>query len=456
MSGFLCKRKSDTNKIYEACLLGNREVSEINTKPITKRLQSIGCIFQKDTKKKTIKARPIMDISENSPVSRQSQTDGQDGSMQIGDTKLRADETIHADHRHDSTTRRLGRRAVAVSLIAVAVLFLYLIRFFFVPIILAATFTVLFYPLYSWIRKLFHGNRILSSICCCGVLVLGILAPIYGGVLVVGDQAVELLRDAEPQTRQVVRDFRADISRVPRIAKLAERLKVAHVDWKTPLNNSVASMGSTVTDLLARTSASMFKLVFELVCMLFIMFYLFVDGERILNRLRRISPLPHRYEDVIFNRFILVSRATVRGTLIIGFIQGLLGALTLLVFGIKSWLVWGIVMVIMSILPLLGAWMVLVPAGIIQIVLGHAWRGAGIILFGAVLVLIVDNLVRPRVVGQDAKLHDMLIFFSTIGGIGMFGPMGFIVGPVIAALFMAMIEIYGSEFGRHEPLKQSQ
>lgn len=354
-----------------------------------------------------------------------------------------------SDRRHDSHGRQLGRNAVAVTIVAIAALFLYTIRIFFVPIILAATFTVLFYPLYGWIRRLLRGNRVLSSVCCCVVLVLGILVPLYGGVVVVGSQAVDFVREAQPEVHEAIRVVKTGVLRMPQAARLLQRLQLLNVDWKTPLNNSVASLGATLTKAIARTSAGMFELVFVLVTMLFIMFYLFVDGERITHRLRRISPLPHRYEDVIFKRFVLVSRATVRGTIIIGLVQGILGGLTLLVFGVKSWLVWGMVMVIMSILPLLGAWMVLVPAGIIQMVLGHPWHGAGIILLGVIAVSIIDNFIRPRVVGQDAKLHDLLVFFSTIGGIGVFGPMGFIVGPVIAALFMAVVEIYGSEFGRH-------
>jgi predicted PurR-regulated permease PerM len=384
-------------------------------------------------------------------TARPRDADGQDAPVNNGTDAVQGSAS---DRRHDSHGRQLGRNAVAVTIIAIAAIFLYTIRIFFVPIILAATFTVLFYPLYGWMRRLLGGNRVLSSVCCCVVLVLGILVPLYGGVVVVGSQAVDFVREARPQVHQAVSVVKSGVMRMPQAARLVHRIQLLNIDWKTPLNNSASSLGATLTKAIARTSAGMFELIFVLVTMLFIMFYLFVDGERITHRLRRISPLPHRYEDVIFKRFVLVSRATVRGTIIIGLVQGILGGLTLLVFGVKSWLVWGMVMVIMSILPLLGAWMVLVPAGIIQVVLGHTWHGVGIILLGVVAVSIIDNFIRPRVVGRDAKLHDLLVFFSTIGGIGVFGPMGFIVGPVIAALFMAVVEIYGSEFGRryHEEM----
>lgn len=106
-------------------------------------------------------------------------------------------------------------------------------------------------------------------------------------------------------------------------------------------------------------------------------------------------------------------------------------------------------MVLLSVIPMVGAWMVLVPAGIVQIVLGNSWQGIGIILVSTVIISNVDNLIRPRLVGRGAKMHDLMIFFSTLGGIGVFGIKGFIVGPAIAALFLTVLDIYGEEFQAH-------
>ncbi len=154
------------------------------------------------------------------------------------------------------------------------------------------------------------------------------------------------------------------------------------------------------------------------------------------------------YEDMIIARFLLISRATVTGTVILGLLEGTIGAMTLLVFGVKAWLLWGFIMIILAIMPFIGTWVVLVPAGVIQIFMGDTWQGLAMMFMGLIVIANIDNFLRPRLVGRGAKLHDLVIFFSSLGGIVVFGVMGFIVGPVIAALFIAVLDIYGMEFER--------
>jgi predicted PurR-regulated permease PerM len=101
---------------------------------------------------------------------------------------------------------------------------------------------------------------------------------------------------------------------------------------------------------------------------------------------------------------------------------------------------------LLAIIPLVGAWLVLYPAALIQMVTGHLWQGIGILLVTVIVIVNVDNLMRPRLVGQETGMHDLMVFFSTLGGIGMFGPMGFIIGPMIAALFLSLLDIYSAEF----------
>jgi len=206
---------------------------------------------------------------------------------------------------------------------------------------------------------------------------------------------------------------------------------------------SLLSLSSTVIN---KTSAGFFGLFTNVLVMFFTMFYFFMDGEALVKRIKYLSPIRDDYEEMIFSRFLLISRATVMGTIIIGITQGTLGAVALLIFGIKSWLLWGCVMVFLSIIPMVGAWLILIPAGLIQIFSGHIWQGIGILVVSTAVISNIDNLIRPRLVGKEAKLHDLIIFFSSLGGIAAFGIMGFIVGPVIAALFIAVVDIYSTEF----------
>jgi predicted PurR-regulated permease PerM len=168
-------------------------------------------------------------------------------------------------------------------------------------------------------------------------------------------------------------------------------------------------------------------------------------------RARRLSPLGEGNLEAIAKRFAAVARATVRGTLVIGLVQGSLGALTLWIFGVPSPLLWGVVMVLFSVVPLIGAKIVLVPAMVFKLATGHPWQALGIALVTFVVILNVDNLLRPRLVGQGAKMHDLMVFFSTLGGLATFGVAGFIIGPVVAAFLLALLEIYESEFRRQPP-----
>jgi predicted PurR-regulated permease PerM len=222
--------------------------------------------------------------------------------------------------------------------------------------------------------------------------------------------------------------------------------RIAKIDWDASLQEAMKKAATVVTNVVNKTSASIVGLLLNLLITLFAMFYLFIDGEAFVHKLKHLIPLRHEYKELIFSRFLQVSRATVKATLVIGLVQGTLGGLTLLIFGIKTWLLWGFVMVILSLLPVVGAWSVLVPAAIIQIILGNIWQGIGILVISTVFIANVDSFIRPRLVGHEAKMHDLVVFVSSIGGIYAFGVMGFIVGPVIAAAFVSIIDIYNTEF----------
>jgi len=139
----------------------------------------------------------------------------------------------------------------------------------------------------------------------------------------------------------------------------------------------------------------------------------------------------------------------VAGTLVFAFVQGLLGAIVLLIFGVKTWLLWGVVMTALALIPMLGAGTILIPAGVIKMATGHMLQGIVILVLSVGVVSMIDNTLRPWIVGRSARMHDLLIFFSTIGGLAMFGPVGVIMGPVIMAFFVSITEIYTMELDEH-------
>jgi predicted PurR-regulated permease PerM len=157
-------------------------------------------------------------------------------------------------------------------------------------------------------------------------------------------------------------------------------------------------------------------------------------------------PLTEADKQRMVGKFVSVTRATLKGTILIGVAQGLLGGLAFWAVGIDGAIFWGTVMTVLSIIPGVGGALVWVPAAIILMTTGEVWRGIALALFCALVVGSVDNVLRPRLVGQDTKMHELLIFFSTLGGLMFFGAMGFILGPILAALFVTAWEMFGTTF----------
>src|SRR2546422_7769130 len=146
-------------------------------------------------------------------------------------------------------------------------------------------------------------------------------------------------------------------------------------------------------------------------------------------KLKYLSPLADDYEDELIRRFLSVSRATIKGTLLVSLIKGILGGLTFWAFGIQGAVLWGVVMIFLSVLPIVGPWLVMYPAALILLLNGEVWQGITLFVIATFVVGLIDNLLEPIVIGRDSGMHELLVFFSMLGG-----GVGFIVGPVIAGL----------------------
>jgi predicted PurR-regulated permease PerM len=343
---------------------------------------------------------------------------------------------------------KLARRFFFAGLLLTGALFLYLVRAFLLAVLLAAVFTTLFFPLYERLVRWFRGKRVIASAVACTLLLIGLLLPIYVVTAMAANEVLDLYDKSGAFLNGVLQPgggFLQDLQR----AEWFQRLHLDRIDWQAQVNEAVQSASQTGVDLLTRTSRSTLQGLITGAITLFTMFYFFLDGQRIVQRLKYLSPLSERHEDAIIERFAMVARATVSGGFIIALIQGTLGAVVLWICGVHAPVLWGVVMVLLAFIPLVGVKLVLLPAGVIALLNGEIWQGIFILAASFLVILNVDNLLRPRLVGQRAQMHDLLVFFSTLGGLATFGVTGIVVGPVIAAFFVAMVEIYSEEF-RHE------
>ena len=179
--------------------------------------------------------------------------------------------------------------------------------------------------------------------------------------------------------------------------------------------------------------------------MVYVLYFFLRDGEVLLDTLVHALPLGDDRERELFAKFAEVSRATVKGTLVIGLVQGTLGGMIFGLLGIQGAVFWGSVMVIMSLLPVVGASLVWLPAALIMAANGDYTKAGILIVFGVVVIGLVDNLLRPILVGRDTRMPDYLVLLSTLGGLTVFGASGFVIGPVIAALFLTVWVMFAKE-----------
>ena len=342
--------------------------------------------------------------------------------------------------------RKLSRYFFVAVLLGTALVFFRMVRIFFVPVLLAAVFATLFYPLYEGFLRLFRGKKTLASFFCCFVLLLGLIGPLYLVADLVAREAIDFYRTFHERIGAFFQAGATGPLGRLRNLPLVRQLGLDRIDLQSALQNVASSAGPFAAALIKRTSQGTIQVVILLFTTLFTMFYFFRDGKVLLRRIRSLIPLDREHKNAIVARFSSVARATVKGTLLIALVQGTLSGITLWIFGVGSPFLWGVVATLAAIIPMVGAWLVLYPAAFIQIATGHLWQGIGILLVTVIVIVNVDNVMRPRLVGQETGMHDLMVFFSTLGGIAMFGPMGFIVGPMIAALFLSLLDIYSAEF----------
>jgi len=343
----------------------------------------------------------------------------------------------------------INRVVLLILVIAALCVVVPMLKIFLAPLLLAGTFASLFFPFYRVLLKFFRGNRGIASLACCVLIVLGFVVPAYFLGYLVTHQLLAFYQSIEPAALSLVRGENTGILARIEGNRLFVWFAQHNVNWQSSMLDMVKTAGTTLAGMANKTSLGALEIIFDLFATLFIMFYLFMDGERIVIKFRQLLPMRTAYQDMIVTRFLLVSRATIKGTLLIAFIQGSIAAVILLIFGVKTWLLWGVVMITLGLIPMMGAWPVIIPAGIIQIATGHLWQGIIILALYFGLVSPIDNILRPLLVGRSSRMHDLLIFFSTIGGLAMFGPVGVLTGPVIMAFFVSVTEIYAMELKEH-------
>ena len=348
----------------------------------------------------------------------------------------------------DISGRKFRTAFVIILVVAVSALFLAVAWPFLKSLLLGALLAGLCHPLYRWITRLFGGRRSLGAIVPLVILFIVVAGPLSAFLGVVVQQALTVSNQAIPWVKQhfgAGSTFNAHDWLVHRFPVLAD-----HVPSQEQLVESVGavakSIGGFLVTIASRMTATTAAFLLNLFVMVYAMFFFLKDGKKILEKIFYYLPLRDEDEGLMLQRFASITRATVKGTLVIGIIQGALAGVAFWVAGIDGAAFWGTIMAILSIVPGIGAALIWVPAVIYLIVAGQVLAGLLLFAWCAAVVGTVDNILRPILVGKDAKMPDLLILVGTLGGLFLFGPIGFIVGPIVCGLFLTVWEIYGATF----------
>ena len=348
--------------------------------------------------------------------------------------------------------RNLERTAFLILLVIVSVAFALLLQGFVIALFWAVAFAILFDPLAMALKQRIGQRHGLVAVLTVLIVMLAVVIPVMGlGIAVIGETAryIELVDSREIHFREL-NSLVVDV--VP-----AEWLKIAATYGfeLSKINETLSSIalvsGQWVASNAVRAGQGTLNFALSLFLMVYLLYFFLRDGPIIIERLVQVLPLGDARERALFSRFAQVVRATVKGTFIIGAVQGLIGGVTFALLGIDGAILWGVLMALLSLLPAIGAALVWVPAAIMLFV-GEQYIDGGILVFVGVFVIgLSDNLLRPLLVGRDTRMPDYLILLATLGGLGSFGMSGLVIGPLIAALFITLWEMFEASFMGADP-----
>ncbi len=344
----------------------------------------------------------------------------------------------------------VNKAVLLVIVFLISTVFLVMIHQFLMPLFMAGLFSAMVAPLHHWLSCKLGGRENIASILTIVCIVLLVLGPLSVLVGVVVAQAIHVGQSVTPWVEEFIREP-SEISFYLEKIPYYENILPYRDVILGKVGEIVGSISSFLIDSLSSVTKMTMQAVFGSIIMLYVMFYFLTMGDKLLMKILYFLPMHDRDEQLLLRRFTSVTRATIKGTLIIGIMQGAICGLAFALAGIEGPVFWGTVMAVMSIIPAFGTAIIWGPALLVLVLKGDF---SGAIILGVVCGAVagnLDNVIRPRLVGKDTEMHDLFVLFGTLGGITMFGLLGIIIGPIIAALFITVWEIYGDAFREHLP-----
>lgn len=358
------------------------------------------------------------------------------------------------------TPHRIGdlqQAGFLLILAAVSLMTLVIVWPFFSPLLWAALAAILFQPLYQWVLRRLGGRRNLAASVTLLVIFFVVLVPALYIISLVIEEAIALINNLQQNPINLAAQYqRLHEMLPPQVQKFIDdsgwtNTAVAQQRLQEFLRESSGVIASNAVSI----GGGALSFVLSFVIGLYVVYFLLRDGQKIGEIILQSAPIERSIADRLADRFLRIVRATIKGTGLVGLIQGTVGGVMLAIAGVPSAFLLGVVMVILAIIPVVGTTLVWGPAGIWLMATGSFWTGLGVLVFGFVVISNIDNVLRPVFVGRDTGIPDWIILVTTLGGIALAGFSGVVIGPLVGGLFLACWSILREQRAQEEALAEA-
>ena len=342
------------------------------------------------------------------------------------------------------TDSKLQDRTFLLLLIAVSIALLAILWPYYEAVFWGVALAILFAPLHRRLLARMPQRRNLAALCTLLLCLVLVILPVTLLGIALVQEASHLYERIRSGQLNFGAYFQQVINAMPSWAMgWLDRMQLTSV---SALQDKLSAVSVQASQLIATRALNIgqntLQFVVSLGVMLYLLFFLLRDGRSLATRIRNAIPLKESQKTNLSSKFTTVIRATLKGNLMVAACQGLLGGLIFWTLGVQGPILWGVLMAFLSLLPAIGAGLIWAPVAIYFLATGALWQAAILTAFGVAVIGMVDNVLRPILVGRDTKMPDYVILISTLGGMTLLGLNGFVIGPVIAALFMACWDLF--------------
>jgi predicted PurR-regulated permease PerM len=336
-------------------------------------------------------------------------------------------------------TEELQQTSFLIILAVVTLLMAVVIYPFAQPLLWAGLAAIMFQPLYRDVLRRMRGRRNPAAGLSLLIIFILVLVPAAWVASMVIQQAFVLVTTLQQQPVDLAALFDTVYTRLPQFAREAvDRSGWADIAMvQTRLQELLTESAGMIASQAVSIGSGALSFFLSFGVALYVMFFLLRDGERIGRTVLTAVPVERSIADRLAQRFLGIVRATIKGTGVVALVQGALGTVTLMIAGVPSALLFGVIMAIFALVPVIGSGAVWAPAGLYLLITGETWQGLFVLLTGFFVISSADNVLRPILVGRDTGIPDWIILITTLGGISFVGFSGIVLGPLVAGLFLA-------------------